>query len=56
MSQVKRINNFIAARAAKKDEFYTQITDIEKEMKHYRPHFKDKVIFMNCDDPQESNF
>ena len=41
---------------AKQDEFYTQITDIEKELSHYRDHFKDKVVFCNCDDPFESNF
>lgn len=44
------------ANKAKKDEFYTQLADIEIEMKHYRKHFKDKVIFCNCDDPYESNF
>ena len=45
-----------AAGKAKKDEFYTQLTDIEKEMRHYRKHFKGKTIFCNCDDPFESNF
>lgn len=40
----------------KNDEFYTQLTDIEKEVKHYRSHFKDKVVFLNCDDPEYSNF
>lgn len=44
------------AKAARKDEFYTQLTDIEKELKHYKNHFKDKVVFCNCDDPFESNF
>lgn len=44
------------AGKAKQDEFYTQLTDIEKEMKYYKNHFKDKVIFCNCDDPFESNF
>ena len=44
------------AKVNKEDEFYTQITDIEKELKHYKNHFKDKVIFCNCDDPEESNF
>lgn len=38
------------------DEFYTQLTDIEAELRHYRGHFKDKVVFCNCDDPYESNF
>lgn len=45
-----------AARTAKKDEFYTQLTDIEKEMRYYRKHFKDKTVLCNCDDPFESNF
>ena len=40
----------------RKDEFYTQLTDIEKEMKHYKAHFKGKTIFCNCDDPETSNF
>lgn len=44
------------AMAAKKNEFYTQLTDIEKEMRYYRQAFKDKVVFCNCDDPFESNF
>ena len=44
------------AKDAKKDEFYTQLTDIEKELKHYTEHFKGKVVFCNCDDPYESNF
>jgi len=45
-----------AARTNKNDEFYTQLSDIEAELRHYRPHFKDKVVFCNCDDPYESNF
>ena len=44
------------AKDAKKDEFYTQLSDIEKELRHYKPYFKDKVVFCNCDDPYESNF
>lgn len=44
------------AQNAKKDEFYTQLSDIEKELVHYREYFRDKVIFCNCDDPYESNF
>ena len=44
------------AEKAKVDEFYTQLSDIEKEMRYYRKHFKDKVVFCNCDDPFESNF
>ena len=45
-----------AARNAKKDEFYTQLDDIAKELKYYKPYFKDKVVLCNCDDPYESNF
>lgn len=48
--------NLNAAKTAKKDEFYTQLTDIEKELQHYWPHFRDKVVLCNCDDPYESNF
>lgn len=44
------------ASTAKKDEFYTQLTDIEKELRHYKNHFKDKVVLCNCDDPRVSNF
>lgn len=44
------------ARSSKNDEFYTQLSDIERELKHYRHHFKDKVVFCNCDDPKISNF
>lgn len=52
----KKERNLNAAAKAKKDEFYTQLTDIEKEMRHYRKHFKGKTVFCNCDDPFESNF
>lgn len=48
--------NLHAANKAKNDEFYTQLTDIEKELKNYKEHFKDKIIFCNCDDPEYSNF
>jgi hypothetical protein len=48
--------NLNAAKVAKKDEFYTQLTDIERELQHYWPHFRDKVVLCNCDDPYESNF
>lgn len=48
--------NVHASRAGKTDEFYTQLSLIENELKHYREHFKDKVVFCNCDDPFESNF
>jgi hypothetical protein len=48
--------NLSAAKTAKKDEFYTQLTDIERELQHYWQHFRDKVVLCNCDDPYESNF
>ena len=41
---------------SKNDVFYTMLTDIEKELKHYKKHFKDKVVYCNCDDPRISNF
>ncbi len=44
------------AKTARKDEFYTQLTDIEKEMRYYRKHFAEKTVLCNCDDPFESNF
>lgn len=49
-------SNLHKANKAKNDEFYTQLSDIEAELKHYRKHFKDKIVFCNCDDPYESNF
>ena len=49
-------SNLVAARRAKNDEFYTQLTDIEKELRHYRKHFRGKTVLCNCDDPFESNF
>lgn len=48
--------NLNAAKSAKKDEFYTQMTDIERELQHYWQHFREKVVLCNCDDPYESNF
>lgn len=48
--------NLNDAKLAKKDEFYTQMTDIERELQHYWPHFRDKTVLCNCDDPYESNF
>ncbi len=44
------------AKTNKKDEFYTQLKDIESELKHYENHFKNKVVYCNCDDPRLSNF
>lgn len=45
-----------AASKAKQDEFYTQLSDIENELRHYKEHFRGKTVFCNCDDPYESNF
>ena len=45
-----------AAAKAKQDEFYTQLTDIEKELRYYKKHFRGKTVLCNCDDPYESNF
>jgi hypothetical protein len=49
-------NNLNAAKAAKKDEFYTQLEDINNELRHYREHFRGKTVLCNCDDPRVSNF
>ena len=48
--------NLHAAKVNKNDEFYTQLSDIEKELKNYSYFFKDKVVYCNCDDCFESNF
>ena len=48
--------NLRKARAAKNDEFYTRLEDVSKELKHYREHFKDKIVYCNCDDPTWSAF
>lgn len=53
MTRAEQLNT---AQANKKDEFYTQLCDIEAELKHYIPHFKGKVVYCNCDDPLTSNF
>lgn len=45
-----------SAKRAKNDEFYTQLSDIEKELRHYKDHFRGKVVLCNCDDPEWSNF
>jgi hypothetical protein len=44
------------AKASKRDEFYTQLSDIERELRHYKTHLKNKIVFCNCDDPRISNF
>ena len=49
-------NNLHSSRNAKADEFYTQISFIENELKHYKDYFQGKVVFCNCDDPEWSNF
>ncbi|MBQ3657330.1 MAG: adenine-specific methyltransferase EcoRI family protein [Bacteroidales bacterium] len=49
-------NDLKNAKKAKKDEFYTQLVDIELELKHYKDHFKGKTVLCNCDDPRISNF
>ena len=48
--------NLTQAKKAKNDEFYTLISDVEKELKHYKSQFEGKVVYCNCDDPEESNF
>jgi hypothetical protein len=39
------------AKSSKKDEFYTQLSDIERELRHYKKHFEGKIVYCNCDDP-----
>ena len=56
MASTSLNSNLHKAKNSKKDEFYTQLSDIEKELKHYKKHFKDKVVYCNCDDPRVSNF
>ena len=48
--------NLASAKVIKNDEFYTQLRDIENELKHYKHYFKDKVVYCNADDPRVSNF
>jgi len=48
--------NLRQAKRGKNDEFYTQLADIENELRHYKKHFKGKVVYCNCDDPRVSNF
>lgn len=49
-------NNLQKAKNTKNDEFYTQLTDIDKELAHYKKHFRDKIVYCNCDDPTKSAF
>ena len=51
-----RNKNLKSAKRAKRDEFYTQLRDIENELRHYKSHFRNKVVYCNCDDPKVSNF
>jgi len=56
MSKTLLNRNLHAAKSSKKDEYYTQLADIERELKYYKAHFKGKVVYCNCDDPRISNF
>ena len=56
MSNKGKNHNLHSAKDSKDDEFYTKLEDIQKEIKHYRNQFKDKVVYCNCDDPRVSNF
>lgn len=56
MARIATNKNLTDAKKAKNDEFYTQLHDIENEVKHYKKHFEGKVVLCNCDDPRVSNF
>ena len=56
MAKKAQNKNLNKAKNNKKDEFYTQLSDIENELRHYKEHFKDKIVYCNCDDPRVSNF
>ncbi len=56
MAKSSSNRNLHSAKTSKKDEFYTQLSDIEKEVRHYKDHFRGKVVLCNCDDPRVSNF
>lgn len=56
MAKTAQNKNLHQAKNNKKDEFYTQLSDIENELRHYKEHFKDRVVYCNCDDPRVSNF
>lgn len=56
MTSKGKNSNLHSAKKEKNDEFYTQLSDIENELRHYKHHFKDKVVYCNCDDPRMSNF
>ena len=54
MARVSTNKDLHKAKDAKKDEFYTQLSDIERELRFYKGHFKNKVVYCNCDDPYEN--
>ena len=56
MAREGSVKYLLNAKSKKSDEFYTVLSDIERELKHYKKHFKNKVVYCNCDDPYESNF
>jgi hypothetical protein len=56
MDKVTLNRNLHTAKHVKNDEYYTQLADIERELKYYKKHFKGKVVYCNCDDPRISNF
>jgi hypothetical protein len=56
MARIATNRNLHKAKRSKQDEFYTQLSDIEREVRHYKKHFQDKVVLCNCDDPRVSNF
>ncbi len=56
MTELVKNKNLHKAKDNKKDEFYTQLSDIERELRYYKIHFKDKVVYCNCDDPRVSSF
>ncbi|OXB09554.1 modification methylase [Flavobacterium plurextorum] len=56
MAKKSQNENLTQAKKNKKDEFYTQLPDIDRELKHYKNHFKNKIVYCNCDDPRVSNF
>ncbi len=56
MARASQNKDLHQAKSAKKDEFYTQLADIEKELKNHKDYFKNKVVYCNCDDPRVSNF
>jgi hypothetical protein len=56
MSRIATNDKLKDAKRSKNDEFYTILSDVENELKHYKKHFKNKIVFCNCDDPRISNF